>query len=631
MAKGQACGNETEYISANPPENKFDPVFYRKTYPDLNLQSDSAAVKEWETTGKVQGRMPNAMILKHMTNLGKAGYVDLDAVLHRLPNTMESVGYKTFEKWSNVTGTKMEDCSVGSYVKYGDRVVLACNDTTGYLTTDSVMKFGSKKAVMILRPPPNTSLTNAPLTFGDHVSMALSMTNYTSTCGYWGCKVGNVDRESLTYIFGPGGETGGTLMKVGIPSSTTAFKIGDKVPYDAPFTLTVSNVATNNAMFQGDKLLPGSNRINSTNEQYYLTYQNDGIIALFKQPDTLLWKSDKGDANPNRVVVSDAGRLEAINASGVTYWSSNTTGSSPVALAVQNDGRIVLYDGALREIWARGLTSTAQTFAETVGTLSATLQGDTLYFDSSSKVKTVFSFQTKDGLSPTEKCDADALQSACGTDCVGFLHDTESNEWQPIKVASKESDFKISGITPDIHLKVPTISLQDTSCAKGVPNYVDASLYSAYVVGSDLSSTGTKQCYVKNQSLDMAEDALDKIRLKELADAAKSAKEYDESSINEMWSAFDDRHDDVYAKSDELKAALTTLKNKPKKNVTLEKVKQDSEVIQRLYKSRSFVWLVVAIVVVVAALMMWFGFGKMVVYGFTTLVVLYFLFYLSQR
>jgi hypothetical protein len=232
MTNGQSCGTEARYVTAGPPQNEFAAPWYRGAYPELRLETDEDALNDWNTAGQTAGRLPNANILTSMTSLGTVGYVDPNSVLHGITD-LKFNGVRSFTKWSNVTGKNMVDCTTMMSVKYGDRVVLASNDATAFLTTDSVTKFGSKKVVFIVRPLTGSSDTGTPVKYGDKISLALSVTNYSSSCGYWGCKVGNVDPKSMQYKFGPGGATGGTNLEVAVPINS-AYNVGDNVPYDAP-------------------------------------------------------------------------------------------------------------------------------------------------------------------------------------------------------------------------------------------------------------------------------------------------------------------------------------------------------------------------------------------------------------
>ena len=607
MLKGQSCGNETKYVTAAPPENDFSGPWYREAYPELKLTTDEDALNDWETSGKGAGRLPNSDILKTMANLGKVGYVDPNTMLRSVVDFTFN-GVKPFKKRSNVTGATMVDCTASTAVKYGDRVVLSANDSTGFLTSESVLEFGKKNVVLWIRSPPGSDLNGTPVKFGDKVSLALSVTNYSSHCGYWGCKVGNIDPETLLFVFGPGGASGGTQLQVN--PSTTAYALGDDVAYDSPFILTAVLPKPNNALFQGDELLPGGERIPSADNQYYLTYQTDGFLAYYKQPDMLVWKSEKGDANPRKVRINNAGSLEAINQNGVTYWSTETTGSSPFALAAQSDGRLVLYEGSMKELWAKG-TATGSS-ESTNQKVYASVSGTQMLFDVDKS--TVFSFQTKERTPPSDKCDLADMRKQCGEGCVGFIHNPEGNEWQQIKVGAKDTDFKITTTMQDVYMKVPMVRLGDSSCKEGPAEFVNATTFANYVKGDNMVQGGKDQCASLDKQLQEKQDKFNELRDKEREEVEKDALDFDQSPLAEWGQEMEDGDKTKSNKIRQLKLNLQKMKKAPG-NITYQKQAEDAELLERSTKMKATLWLIAAVLVVGVMLLKWYEASSLVVFG----------------
>lgn len=613
MAKGQACGNETKYVAPAPPENGFDAPWYRKAYPKLRLETDADALADWTTKGQGAGRLPNATILTAMASLGKVGYVDPDAVLHNIP-TYTYKGLKPFTKRSNVTGTHMKDCATGNMVKYGDRVVLSCNDKKAYLTTDSVTQFDSQKQmVFILRPSVGSDLNGYPVQFGDSVSLALAMTNYSSQCGYWGCKVGNIENDTMLFTFGPGGSTGGTLLKVDPASS--AYVKGQNVTYDTPFLLSTSLVAPNNALFQGDVMKPAGTPIESTDGDYYLTYRADGVLAFY-HGETMVWESEIVSSIPKMARISKSGNLELVDTNNYVYWSTGTKGSSPVALSVQTDGRLVLYDGSMKELWGKGtINGDEDVNADSV---YAGVSNNKMVFSTSNSTQATFSFRTEDGTTPPEKCDVAELRKQCGKTCVGFIHDPKTNEWQTIEKDAATKDFKITTTVQDIYMKVPQLSFSDATCKPGPATFMDAGTYAHYVTGDDITCNGKKQCAKGDPRLeDDLQDVIDK-REEALEEVEQDANDFDNSPLNDLTDAAIETHDEVKDRAVELRMKLRELR-KSKGNVTYRKQAEDSEIVDRQAKLRAMIWAILALVAV-AILIVW-RFG--VVYGvvYTVMVV----------
>ena len=105
------------------------------------MTTEQQANDHWNNNGKFEGRIPNATIMSSMATLGKVGYVDVDAQFHKVPSA-PSGAYKEFISRSNVTGSKMEDCSKPTpLLRYGEPIVFTQNSQTGSLDT-SVFTFG---------------------------------------------------------------------------------------------------------------------------------------------------------------------------------------------------------------------------------------------------------------------------------------------------------------------------------------------------------------------------------------------------------------------------------------------------------------------------------------------------------
>ena len=598
MAKGQACGNEGSYVTTEPPENNFDAAWYRKTYPDLKLTTDAAALSDWNSAGLVAGRLPNATLMSSMAALGKVGYVDPDTMLRPITQGVDySGGYNKYLKRSNVTGTNMIDCTTLNIIKYGDRVVLACNNLTGYLSTDSSLSFGTKKVVLIIRPLDTTSQNGTPVKFGDQVSLAVSLSNYNSTCGQWGCEVGTIDTSSLKFVFGPGGDTGGSPVQ--IMPTTDAFGAGDNLTYSTPFNLSAALLTPSNALYQGEYLRPAS-RIPSSNDQYYLIFQTDGVVAFYKQSNQeVIWKSDKTSTTPAWLRISNLGTLEAVDTGGNTYWTSgNPTGVGPFALAVQTDGELVLYDSRLKKLFSKG-TSDA-TVANPVQTYSAKLDANNiLKFSTATAGKGVFSFLNSEGstVKASATCDVSIMQAQCGADCVGFIHDGSSNEWQQLKGKSKTTDFKMTSTVQDIYMKIPAVSLADASCKAENATFVDYTFTGNAVGGTGMSYNGAKQCSSFYASLKEKKAAYDLLELRMLEQAEKDAKAYDTSSLNNLRDSAD--ADVLRDEIEYEKTKYSSLKENNPKTATLAKQKDDSSVINKQMQLRSILAILFTILALV--------------------------------
>jgi hypothetical protein len=302
------------------------------------------------------------------------------------------------------------------------------------------------------------------------------------------------------------------------------------------------------------------------------------------------------------------GNVQALDTDGIVYWSTGTKGSSPVALSVQTDGRLVLYDGSMKEIWSKGaLNGEDQVVAENV---YAGISNGKMLFASSSSNQATFSFRTEDGVAPPEKCDVAELRKQCGKTCVGFIHDSKTNEWQTIEKNAPVTDFKITNTVQDIYMKVPQLSFSDESCKTGPALFMDAAAYDRYVKGDDLTCNGTKQCAQKDPRLEQDhQNVIDK-REEAWERVEQDAYDYDNSPLNDLTDAATETHDKAKDKVVQLGKKMRELQ-KSKGNLTYRKQAEDSEIVDRQAKLRAILWAIVALVAVGIMIVWRFG----VVYG----------------
>jgi hypothetical protein len=566
-----------------------------------------------------------------MMSLGKVGYIDPDTNLHTIPtNVTYNNGYQKFVQHSNVSGNRMKDCTKLSFVKYGDRVVLAANDLTAYVSSDSVMNFKKdEKQVFIIRPLPNGIANGTPIRFGDQVSLALSVSNYTTVCGYWGCQVGTIEEDSQKFIFQRGGTTGGTPVQL-MPTSA-AYSVGDTITYGTPFNVAVALIPQNNALYGDQVMRPGGDPLMSTDEEYYMTFEWDGIVRLYRATSSApLWTSETGpgeDKNKNQrypklLKISSSGVLQAQEEGGSFYWSSKSkNGTPPFALAVQTNGQLVLYDKYLKPLWSVGepngrVVNKLEEFYATVN------ESSEMYFDRNG-TKGIFSFQNEDGSSLTtpEVCDLADMEAQCGNSCIGFIHDPQTNEWQTLTKTAKATDFKITNTTQDFYMKIPKVSLADKSCKKEFASFVDFSWLSKAVPGTELSSKGKNQCIAGN-NLNSEYDDYDSLLNQEWSKTQEDAYNFDNSPLNNL-KATEAAIDEATGQTNaELQAYMKKLQNIPA-GETYEKQVSDSRIIDRQSKYRSALWVIIAVLVTGLVLIGWVGGVWAAIYSFGTLVALY--------
>jgi hypothetical protein len=603
MAKGQSCGLERSYVTSAPPETNFDPMFYKTKYLDVAAMTNEQATAHWDSTGKREGRLPNGNIMKSMTALGQVGYIDFDTISHKVPAESIQYGdYKTYKQRSNITGADMADCSPSTAISYADRVVLTNGTLTGSIQS-AVLKFGSTRTPFIVRPAPNS--TNTAIHYGDTLALAQSITAYTDACGYWGCNVSYVNTASMRLEFGPGGRSGGTQLKIVAPNG---YKDGDLLRYGAQFMITASVPAPDYALFQGKKLNPGD-RITSANGQYYLTFRRNGRMVLYEQPNREIYKSPLADENPKSLSLNDNGSLVAVNADGEVYWSTDTNGkgTGPYAFAVQDDGRAVLYDSLLAVIWSTGTTSAPN--AMKMQTLYATVASGNIVFGPV-EAKTTFTFENPDTDGETQACDVAALKQQCGVDCLGFVHNPATNEWQQIKT-NQVNEYAIVPTLQDMYLKTPAVKKGSTdgttdgatdgssggstggsTGGSWVPledsGIVNSTTFNSFREGAPLTAADMSQNTPKYEPAEYLKDESAQYRAemaKEYAKAQEAASQYNSSTVADRIAKYASTGAVMQMKVDNYKTSLDKLKVGVDTS-TYAKQRDDSRVIDRQRKAQ---------------------------------------------
>lgn len=591
MKSGQSCGNENSYVQSKPPKTNFDWEYYVQSNPDLGITTESDATDHWNTTGKYNGLLPNASILTHMGTLGKVGYIDVNATMHAVPPTY-SGKYETYTARSNATGTNMVDCSRPiPPVRYGDQLILSSNSKTGSVNSSSLLEFGSTSTNLFLRPV-EASLQGQPVKYGDQVSITTSTSSYTSDCGWWGCKVGRVNSETMQLEFGPGGETAYTFII--FPPSGSTITIGTPLKYGDPIVF-ISILYPDNSSLEQDVSLYQGNSIKSQNGQYIFIYQTDGNVCLYSTSGGgSIWCSTVTHSPGNLIMQSD-GNLVAYDSGGIPQWSTQTAGQGvgPYTLKVQNDRNVVLVDSENTILW-NTQTTTTNSVPNQILVSAAHIHKSVVKFVSYESTKTdVFSFQPQT-VTPTT-CNLDELKKTCDTsDCTGFIHSPSDNTWQMITSESTDTDYKITHTMQDMYLKKSTVDLQDKSCIKGNPTFIDSELFANYVDGNDFINGGTSQCTVIDPPTQPPNYKKEQKQM--MRKGKRYIDKYNQLQVQDVQTQNVQTQQDMDAKTKEYQDILGTIET-TKRSATLEQQNVDLSVFDSYNKNRAILWGLLATII----------------------------------
>jgi predicted alpha/beta hydrolase family esterase len=103
-----------------------------------------------------------------------------------------------------------------------------------------------------------------------------------------------------------------------------------------------------------DQSLYAGQAISSTDGRFYLTYQADGNLVLYRADAVPLWHTHTYGTSPGRAIMQLDGNLVVYDGSGAPIWASDTVGFDGAWLIVQNDGNLVIYSSSGAPLWASG-------------------------------------------------------------------------------------------------------------------------------------------------------------------------------------------------------------------------------------------------------------------------------------
>jgi hypothetical protein len=614
MKSGQSCGNENAFVQAEPPETNFDWKFYLENNGDLpaaGLTTEQQANDHWNNNGKFEGRIPNATIMSSMATLGKVGYVDVDAQFHKVPSA-PSGAYKEFISRSNVTGSKMEDCSKPTpLLRYGEPIVFTQNSQTGSLDT-SVFTFGKNSTSFFFRPPPGEDRQGQVIRYGDSVCITSSTSSYTSDCGWWGCKVATMNTSTNQMEFGPGGDSTTTFQL--IPPNGSIYAIGSDIKYGYPFSI-MTIITSNAANLQKGVSIgckPGTQPDGMPSGVY--RYSGNNTIQYYPTPEIASsWNPDWGNTTEINCSTYKLGET-ATKLNAASLRNGATVGCiSGKELPNGVQGGIYRYvdDNVLRwypnpdianawnRKWARRIKWTDCTTYKAGQPMTAKMDsapeqepipkfayvsnGIVIFGSwSESKGSNVFSIQYTE---IDKSCNIDKMKQSCTDDCVGFVHSPTNHTWQKIKTTSTPGDYKITNTLQDVYVKEMSVDLKDASCEFKKSTFIDPTLFSNYPQGNDLIVGESGQCRGIKAP---------KYKGKKISDEAiKMAKDYDPSRLMNMQKQQQQNSSTMKSKTMEYRDTLQGIKNTPSMD-TLEQQYTDMTVFDSQNKTNLIIWAVIS-------------------------------------
>jgi hypothetical protein len=115
-------------------------------------------------------------------------------------------------------------------------------------------------------------------------------------------------------------------------------------------TNTVQPTLPSGPIAQGDDAQPGevlavNQALTSASGQFWLVYQADANLVLYRRDGVPLWASATAGHSVGACIVQNDGNLVIYDAAAVPIWSSGTWQSPGSRLVVQDDGNLVICNG----------------------------------------------------------------------------------------------------------------------------------------------------------------------------------------------------------------------------------------------------------------------------------------------
>ena len=109
-----------------------------------------------------------------------------------------------------------------------------------------------------------------------------------------------------------------------------------------------------NVMTAGESLFPGDS-VSSSDGRFWLMYQGDGNLVLYRWNWVALWSSGTTGSSAGQVNMQSDGNFVVYSAGGGVAWHAGTYGNGGAYLVVQDDGNTVIYAaGGSPALWYTG-------------------------------------------------------------------------------------------------------------------------------------------------------------------------------------------------------------------------------------------------------------------------------------
>jgi hypothetical protein len=94
--------------------------------------------------------------------------------------------------------------------------------------------------------------------------------------------------------------------------------------------------------------------VESPNQRFYLSYQSDGNLVLYRSDGFPIWATMTNGTEPGYVAMQDDGNFVIYDGRGVPIWHTNTWGNPGAYLSIHDDGNMAIYSTGGQLLWQSG-------------------------------------------------------------------------------------------------------------------------------------------------------------------------------------------------------------------------------------------------------------------------------------
>jgi hypothetical protein len=140
----------------------------------------------------------------------------------------------------------------------------------------------------------------------------------------------------------------------GGPPSPTSEQCGDAIDNDGDGQIDEGCGSPGTPTMWPGQWLAVNWWVESPNQRFYLAYQSDGNLVLYRSDGFPIWATMTNGTEPGYVAMQDDGNFVIYDGWGAPIWHTNTWGNPGAYLSIHNDGNMAIYSAGGHLLWQTG-------------------------------------------------------------------------------------------------------------------------------------------------------------------------------------------------------------------------------------------------------------------------------------